>query len=333
MSEIPFVNQLGDAIETAIATPQPARRRLFRRRRRIGVLALAVLLLGATGSDGRARASSTPTRWPPAPSPATSRPDLSGDVTVLGHHHRVARRPPARRPGAADRRRPRWWPAPMAPAVAVIPRQRVARRARRAGLAALPGRLRRGAGARSRACGGTSRRSRRPRIASPRGGSPGARRPLLVRTGWTGWRTVLPDRRPRALRAHPPARRRRPELSLGGAVLPDVRRLEVKGGPPRSLDRRAVRRALARRSASWTPPASAATRSRGWRRSPGASIAVTGRTTRFKLGRLPADTGIESPRGRPLRRRAARSSSGAYPVYPAARRVVDVEVEIWRKGG
>jgi hypothetical protein len=47
MSEIPFVNRLGDAIDDAIAEPQPAKRR--RRRRRLGGLALAVFLLGAGG--------------------------------------------------------------------------------------------------------------------------------------------------------------------------------------------------------------------------------------------------------------------------------------------
>ena len=47
MSEIPFVNRLGDAIETAISQPERARRR--RRRRRFGGLAVAILLVGAGG--------------------------------------------------------------------------------------------------------------------------------------------------------------------------------------------------------------------------------------------------------------------------------------------
>ena len=47
MSEIPFVNRLGDAIETATAQPERAKRR--RRRRRFGGLAVAILLLGAGG--------------------------------------------------------------------------------------------------------------------------------------------------------------------------------------------------------------------------------------------------------------------------------------------
>lgn len=46
MSEIPFVQRLGDALEEAIAPPERARRR---RRRRFGGLAVAVFLLGAGG--------------------------------------------------------------------------------------------------------------------------------------------------------------------------------------------------------------------------------------------------------------------------------------------
>ncbi|HEV2815426.1 MAG TPA: hypothetical protein VGW10_19370 [Solirubrobacteraceae bacterium] len=46
MSEIPFVDRLGDAIEGAISAPQRVKRR---RRRRFGGLAVAVFLLGAGG--------------------------------------------------------------------------------------------------------------------------------------------------------------------------------------------------------------------------------------------------------------------------------------------
>jgi hypothetical protein len=48
MSEIPFVNRLGDAIDDATAAPERAKRRRPRRRR-LGGLALAVFLLGAGG--------------------------------------------------------------------------------------------------------------------------------------------------------------------------------------------------------------------------------------------------------------------------------------------
>ncbi len=48
MSEIPFVNRLGDALDEAIATPQRAKARRPRRRR-FGGLAVAVFLLGAGG--------------------------------------------------------------------------------------------------------------------------------------------------------------------------------------------------------------------------------------------------------------------------------------------
>jgi hypothetical protein len=45
MSDIPFVNQLGDAIETAITRPAPARRRIRLPRRRYLAVALAALAL------------------------------------------------------------------------------------------------------------------------------------------------------------------------------------------------------------------------------------------------------------------------------------------------
>lgn len=50
MSDIPFVNQLGDAIETAIARPAPARRRFRLSRRRYLAVALAALVVAGGGA-------------------------------------------------------------------------------------------------------------------------------------------------------------------------------------------------------------------------------------------------------------------------------------------
>jgi hypothetical protein len=50
MSDIPFVNQLGDAIEAAIARPAPARRRFRLTRRRYLAVALAALAVAGGGA-------------------------------------------------------------------------------------------------------------------------------------------------------------------------------------------------------------------------------------------------------------------------------------------
>ena len=50
MSDIPFVNQLGDAIEVAIARPAPARRRFRLTRRRYLAVALAALAVAGGGA-------------------------------------------------------------------------------------------------------------------------------------------------------------------------------------------------------------------------------------------------------------------------------------------
>jgi hypothetical protein len=58
MSEIPFVNRLGDAIQAAITNPRVAARHRFGPRRRLGLLAVAALLLG--GGAAAARILGTP---------------------------------------------------------------------------------------------------------------------------------------------------------------------------------------------------------------------------------------------------------------------------------
>jgi RNA polymerase sigma-70 factor, ECF subfamily len=58
VSEIPFVNRLGDAIQAAITNPRVAARHRFGPRRRLGLLAVAALLLG--GGAAAARILGTP---------------------------------------------------------------------------------------------------------------------------------------------------------------------------------------------------------------------------------------------------------------------------------
>jgi hypothetical protein len=78
MSEIPFVDRLGDAIEAAIA-PAPARRR---RRRRFGGLAIAILLLGAGGVTV-AEILDDPEKLAVGPVACYDRPSLEANVSVL----------------------------------------------------------------------------------------------------------------------------------------------------------------------------------------------------------------------------------------------------------
>lgn len=324
MSEIPFVNQLGDAIETAIATPQPARRRRFGRRRRLGVVALALLLLGATGAtvarilaDADQVASGTVACY--------DKPNLTGNVTVLGTITESPTTACAKvwsGGGAA----PPMVACARGAGVSVIPGSG-SKACGRVGLAPLPvgydmaqakvARLQRNIAALEATadCIPTRQLARRAQA-------------LLARTGWTGWRAMV-----RANDAAPCGRILQrggtAELSLGGALLADVRRLEVKGGPPRSLDNELFgERSLGVRlmDASGERCYTVA----GLREMARRELAVTSRPISFKLGRLPAGTGIESPRGDRYAEGCA-ISVGAYPVYPE-RGVVGVEVEIWRKG-
>ena len=77
MSEIPFVNRLGDAIDAAVGAPQAARQRAGRRRRRrLGGLALAVLALGLSGAT-LARLASDPEQLAIAPVACYEAGDLS----------------------------------------------------------------------------------------------------------------------------------------------------------------------------------------------------------------------------------------------------------------
>lgn len=90
MSEIPYVNRLGDAIEDAVAAPERARRRRRRPGRRFGGLAVAAFLLGAGGVTVAA-VLDDPEKLATRSIACYDRASLEADVAVPG----VDARPPA----------------------------------------------------------------------------------------------------------------------------------------------------------------------------------------------------------------------------------------------
>lgn len=84
MSEIPFVNALGDAIERSAATSIAGRRRRIRRRLTGGVLAFAVAATGVAAASGVFE-SGTPEQLATTSIGCYSRADLKhADVSVIG---------------------------------------------------------------------------------------------------------------------------------------------------------------------------------------------------------------------------------------------------------
>jgi hypothetical protein len=154
---------------------------------------------------------------------------------------------------------------------------------------------------------------------------------LLDRSGWTGWRAVVrggdggPCGRVRA-------RGGLPDLKLSPALEPDHDRgggaLVVRTGPPRSLDEQLYS------ESSVDEPLFEDSGRRcfsvdGLRDYARRTLSVTGRPVTFKIGRMPANTGVEPPRGDRYAEGCA-IFVGAAPVYPA-RGVVAIEVEIRSK--
>jgi hypothetical protein len=321
MSEIPFVNQLGHALEAAIAAPRPVRRL---RRRRLGVLALAVLLVGATGGavariviDSYDLAAGTVACY--------EKPDLSGDVAVLGTV-----------PGSPTAECAKAWPSGPPPPlvgcareamVVVIPGQGP-RACERAGLAPLPVNFDRAQAkvARLRRDVTTIEATADCIPAAELARSADA---LLRRSGWTGWRAVVTPEREGPC-GHILTHGGSTEMTLSGAMDADRHELLVYNGPPRSLDRQlygehslSVRLMDLSGERCYT-----VAELRDLARD---QLAVTKRPVHFKFGRLPANTGIEPPRGDRYAEGCA-IVVDTHPVYPAAGGV-ELEVEIWSKGG
>ena len=152
---------------------------------------------------------------------------------------------------------------------------------------------------------------------------------VLERTGWAGWRAVL---RPGGDGPCGRVRRRGglPDLLLSPFMDTAARELSVAAGPPRSLDRRLYGReslvvdlfeASGRRC--FTLP--------GLQEHVRSVLAVTGRKVTFKQGRLPANSGMEPPRGDRYAEGCA-IVVGAAPLYPSPGEII-LEVEIWQRAG
>lgn len=323
MSEIPFVNQLGNALESAIAAPQPARRRLFGSPRRIGVLALAVLLVGATGvtvarmlADADEVASGTVACYDES--------NLSGNVTVLGT---ITGSPTAACAKVWDGggTPPALVACTRGTGVAVIPGSGP-KACDRAGLAPLPVGYDKAQAKVARLHGQIAALEARADCIPPRRLARQAQA-LLARSGWTGWRAVVTSNGAGPC-GHILTHGGSSELTLSGALVGDTHELRVDQGPPRSLDRQLYGEhslSVQLMDASGKQCYTVAGLQDLARR----TLAATGRPVGFKLGRMPANTGIFGGRGDRYAEGCA-IAVDTHPVYPEPD-VVALEVEIWRK--
>jgi hypothetical protein len=323
VTEISYVTRLGDALEEAIAAPVKSPRR---RRRRTGLLALAILLIGASGATvARLVTDSERLAIMPVECVESSDPEIGGVLMP------------------ADGRSPvetcaRFWASQnraVPPLVAcdrdgmvVVLAGRGPRLCARVGLAALPTDF---GPARAR----FARLERRvTAIEASADCIPPARladrvRALLSRTGWTEWRVVgFPgDEGPCG---HVRRRGGTPELFLSSAIDADARTISVARGAPSSLETQLHgERSLIVRlfDISGNRCFTVAGLERAARR----VMAPTGRHISFALGRMPVSSGLEAPRGVRYREGCA-IVVGAAPVYPAPGEI-GVEVEIWARDG
>jgi hypothetical protein len=322
MSEIPFVNALGNALESAIAAPQPTRRRVFGRPRRIGVLALAVLLVGATGvtvarmlADADEVASGAVACYTDS--------NLSGNVTVLGT---ITGSPTAACAKMWDGAPPALVACARDATVAVIP-GRGPRACSRAGLAPLPVGYDKAQAKVARLQRSVAELEATADCIAPQELARRAQT-LLTRSGWAGWRAVVRSEGAGPC-GHILTRGGSGDLSLSGALLGDTHVLLVSDGLPRSLDDQLygehslgaqLMDASGERCYTVAELQSLAR----------STLAPTSRAVGFKLGRMPDNVGITAARGDRYAEGCA-IIVDTHPVYPDPG-VVALEVEIWSKG-
>jgi hypothetical protein len=323
MSEIPYVQALGDALERAAVAAPPKRAGLLRRRGRrrgVAILAFAILLAATAVTTATIVRDPEQLAIGAVGCSESSNPDLGTAIVHLDGRSPVevcaklwtdrGQAPPPLVACDSDR------------GIVVI--TGVGRDAcGNAGLASLPAgyqaaearvaRLVRDVAALEEASDCIAPRELARRVEA-----------LLERTGWTGWRTVVTpgDGGPCGW-----VRRRGGDssLTLTPVMNGETRELSVTGGPPRSLERQlygthSILMGLFEDSGErcFGPP--------DLREHARRALAPTGRDVRFKLGRLPANSGLEPPRGDRLAEGCA-VVVGAALVYEAG---MAVEVEIWQ---
>jgi hypothetical protein len=329
MSEIPFVKQLGDAVEAAIAAPERSRGRRPRRRRRVAVLAFAVFALGATGTTIAALVGGQDERALGSISCYRS-PDLEGEVDqVVADGKSPTAACAAHRSDRGLAVTPLVACRPNGDGVAVVP-GRGAGACRELGLRALPAAL-------------TAAQPKVERLASDIAAIEGSAecipprelrdrsQALLDRPGWEGWRATIEQgdggpcgwvRRSGGLS----------EPSLRTALRSDLGELRVAKGPPRSLHRwlfgdgslsASLVADTGRRCFTVSELRAHARR----------ELAVTGRAIGFhSLGALPPNSGV-TPASRQARyEQGCAIAAGASPVYPRPGEVA-VEVEYYLEDG
>jgi hypothetical protein len=326
MSEIPYVRELGDALERAAAAAPPKRAGLLRgrgRRRRVAILAFAILL--AASAVTTAAIVGDPEQLAVGSVGCLESGDLDGDIAVIPLD---GRSPVA---VCATLWTNRGEVAP--PLVACDSDKGIlvitgvgAESCRSAGMAELPSGYQAAEARMARLVRDVAAVEESSDCLAPAGLARRLQR-VLDATGWTGWRATVGggDGPCGWARRHGGG----PELSLSPALDGDARVLEVIPGPPRSLDRQLYGEdAIVVGLFDDTGERCfglAELREHVLRK-----MAVTGREIRFKLGRMPAGTGLERPRGDRYAEGCA-IFVGAGPVYPAAGGVA-VEVELWQAG-
>ncbi len=326
MSEIPYVNQLGDALDEAIArrARTPRLRRLGRRR----YLAVALAALAVAGGGAAiAGMLSDPVELAAAGVACYSESDMSGDVAIT--------RNPGQSPVAlcAETLKDTGVVAAdliacrQGKAVAVVPRRGRAGCAA-LGLAALPrdykaGRLQLATFQREVLALERSADCIPPRTLARNVEA------LLRRSGWAGWSTWLRLEEG----AGPCGRVSQPRgdgvREIGGSLDTETHRVMVWGAMPRSLE------------ALLFAPDSVGVRLMdssgercyslaGLKNHARRMLAPAGRPVSFRLGQLAEDTGIVSPRGDRYAEGCA-IIVGASPVFSEGAPTT-IEVEIYQRG-
>jgi hypothetical protein len=327
MSEIPYVRELGDALERAASAP-PKRAGLLRgrgRRRRVAILAFAILLAASAVTTAAIVSDPDQLAIGSVGCSESGDPDLGAAVSALDGRSPVA--------VCAELWTDRGQAAPPLVAcdgdggVLVIPGVGP-ESCRNAGMAELPAGYEAAEARVARLVRDVAAVEEASDCLPP---AELARRlqGVLRETGWTGWRAVV------GAGGEGPcgwARRRGGDsrLTLSPALDSETRVLQVAAGPPRSLEQKLYGEAsilLGLFEDTGERCFGVAELERHVHR----EAAVTGREVRIKLGRMPANTGMEPPRGDRLAEGCA-IVVGAAPVYPASGGVV-VEVEIWQGRG